>query len=220
MSRLKCIIFDMDGTLTETNQLIFDSFNHIAQKFQGKKYSVSEITAMFGPPEEGALVRISGEERLAEAMEEYLEFYRSNHDRLARLYPGIVEILDYVKKQSCHLALFTGKGTHTTAITLEEFKIKSFFDYVVTGNDVILHKPSAEGIRKILSHFKVRKDEVLMVGDSVADLKASREAGVEIASVLWDSYGKEEVLELNSDYVFHDVEEFRDWLSRRFAEHS
>ncbi len=207
----------MDGTLTETNQLIFDSFNYIAQTFAGRTYTVPEITAMFGPPEEGALVQITGHDRLEEAMRKYLEFYRQNHSRLARLYPGIVEILKYVKEQSCYLALFTGKGTHTTNITLEEFGIKPFFDFVVTGNDVVLHKPSAEGIRMIIDHFQVRKEEVLMVGDSVADLKASREAGVEIASVLWDSYGKEEVLRLKSDYAFHNVQEFHDWLSERFA---
>jgi len=219
LSRLKCVIFDMDGTLTETNQLIYDSFNHIARRFEGKTYSVPEITSMFGPPEEGALARIVGSERLDVAMNEYLRYYRANHNRLARLYPGIVEILSYVRDQSCHLALFTGKGIHTTNITLEEFGIKRFFDFVVTGNDVVLHKPSAEGIQKIIDHFQLQKHEVLMVGDSVADLKASREAGVEIASVLWDSYGKEQVLQLKSDHEFHNVQEFHDWLSKRFAEH-
>ncbi len=54
MSDLKCIIFDMDGTLTRTNQLIFDTFNYIAGKYEGRRYSEQEITAMFGPPEEGA----------------------------------------------------------------------------------------------------------------------------------------------------------------------
>jgi len=118
---LKCIIFDMDGTLTQTNQLIFDSFNFIVKKYQGKTLSPSEITALFGPPEEGALIPIVGEERLPQALEEYLSFYRANHQRLARLYPGIREVLDDVKQRGKLLALFTGKGIHTTTITLEEF---------------------------------------------------------------------------------------------------
>ena len=74
------------------------------------------------------------------------------------------------------------------------------------------HKPSAEGINLFLEQFSLKKDEVLMVGDSPADVKAAHAAGVKVASVLWDSYSKEKVLQLKSDYVFHSVEELRMFL--------
>jgi phosphoglycolate phosphatase-like HAD superfamily hydrolase len=51
-----------------------------------------------------------------------------------------------------------------------------------------------------------------MVGDAVADIKAAREAGVKVAAVLWDSYGKDKVLQMDVDYQFHSVKEFSDWL--------
>lgn len=202
----------MDGTLTQTNQLIFDSFNFIVKKYQGKTLSPSEITAFFGPPEEGALIPIVGEERLPQAMEEYLSFYRANHQRLARLYPGIREVLDEVKQRGKLLALFTGKGIHTTTITLEEFGLKDLFDCVVTGNDVVNHKPSAEGIWKILDRFNLNPDEAVMVGDSASDIYASRSAGVKVAAVLWDSYAKERVLQIEADFLFHNVAELHKWL--------
>ncbi len=205
----------MDGTLTQTNQLIFDSFNYIAQKYAGKRYSEAEITAMFGPPEEGALLHIVDRSRLDEVMQDYLLYYRSHHT-LASLYPGIREVLDFLKDAGVKLALFTGKGIHTTTITLEEFGLKDYFDLVVTGNDVVDHKPSAEGIRKILKEFRLRPDEALMVGDAVADVKAAHEAGVRIAAVVWDSYGKDQVMEMKTDAVFENVEEFKAWLSRQF----
>lgn len=216
MSHLRCVIFDMDGTLTQTNRLIFDSFNYIAEKYAGRKYSEKEITAMFGPPEEGALLRIVSEDRIDEVMKDYLGFYRRHHHELAQLYPGIEELLKFLKGQGIHLALFTGKGTHTTTITLEEFGLTPYFELVVTGNDVVNHKPSSEGIRKILSHFSLQPNEALMVGDSVADVKASHEAGVEVAAVVWDSYAKEKVLQMEPDYIFHNVREFSEWLRSRF----
>jgi len=215
---LRCIIFDMDGTLTETNRLIFDSFNFIVQKYKGRTLPDHEITALFGPPEEGALVQIVGEDRLGRAMEEYLEYYRSNHRRLARLVPGMKEVLEDIRAKGRHTALFTGKGVHTTTITLQEFGLTGYFDFVVTGNDVQHHKPSAEGILKILRHFQVEAHEAVMVGDAVADVKAAREAGVPIAAVLWDSYGKERVLRMKTDFVFHNVHEFHDWLRKRLDE--
>ncbi len=208
----QCVIFDMDGTLTQTNQLIFDSFNHIAESYLGKRFSVPEITAMFGPPEEGALVKIVGESRLDAAFREYLDYYRTHHRRLAKLYPGIREILDMVKAKDRSLALFTGKGRFTTTITLQEFGLEDYFDHVVTGNDVRQHKPSAEGILSILDRLRLQPEEVLMVGDSVSDLKASREAGVTMAAVLWDSYAKERVEAMNPEYRFDDVPSFHAWL--------
>ena len=217
MKHLKCIVFDMDGTLTQTNQLIYDSFNYIAQKYAGRTYTIPEIHAMFGPPEEEALLAIVRPDQMDEVMKDYLTFYQKHHSRLARLYPGIEEILSYTKKYKKKLALFTGKGTHTARITLEEFHIDKYFDYVVTGNDVVNRKPSSEGLQKIMEHFGFRPNEVLMVGDAVSDVKAAHEAGVKIAAVVWDSYTKDIVMQMKSDFIFSDIREFHDWLKKQFG---
>jgi HAD superfamily hydrolase (TIGR01549 family) len=216
MKHLKCIVFDMDGTLTQTNQLIYDSFNYIAQKYAGRTYTIPEIHAMFGPPEEEALLEIVRLDQMDEVMKDYLAFYRTHHSQLARLYPGIDEILRYTKERGKNLALFTGKGTHTTRITLQEFHIDKYFDFVVTGNDVVNRKPSSEGLRKIMEHFALQPNEVLMVGDAVSDVKAAHEAGVKIAAVVWDSYAKDIVMQMKSDSIFHDVVEFHNWLKKQF----
>jgi phosphoglycolate phosphatase-like HAD superfamily hydrolase len=104
----------------------------------------------------------------------------------------------------------------TATITLREFRIEKYFDYVVTGNDVVKRKPSSEGLIKIMQHFALQPDEVLMVGDSDVDVKAAHEAGVKIAAVLWDSYAKEKVLKMKTDFVFHDTKEFQNWLNIQF----
>ena len=170
---------------------------------------------MFGPPEEGALIKIVGGSRLDRALKDYLGYYRTHHARLARLYPGMREILDLVRSKHRKMALFTGKGTFTTSITLEEFDLQPYFDLVVTGNDVQKHKPSAEGILKILDRFDLEPAQALMVGDSVADVKASREAGVAMAAVLWDSYARERVEALETDFRFYDIPTFHSWLGER-----
>ena len=216
MKHIKCIVFDMDGTLTQTNQLIYDSFNYIAGKYAGKTYTIQEIHAMFGPPEEEALLAIVRPDQIDEVMRDYLGFYRTNHSRLARLYPGIEGILSFSKESRKHLALFTGKGIHTAKITLQEFRIEKYFDFLVTGNDVVNRKPSAEGLHKIMEHFRLSPDEILMVGDAVPDVKAAHEAGVRIAAVVWDSYAKDMVMKMKSDYVFHNVGEFHEWLKKHF----
>ena len=216
MSQLKCVIFDMDGTLTQTNQLIYDAFNYIALKYEGRTHTNAEITAMFGPPEEGALLSIVNPDQLDQVMKEYLGFYRLHHHELAQLYPGILDVLAYLKERGIHRALFTGKGIHTTTITMEMFGLTPYFEFIVTGNDVVNHKPSSEGILRILKQFDLQPDQALMVGDSVGDVKASHEAGVKVAAVLWDSYGRDKVLQMRTDHVFHNVIEFSEWLRREF----
>ena len=206
----------MDGTLTQTNQLIYDSFNYIAQKYAERTYSIPEITAMFGPPEEEALLAIVPPEQIDSVMKDYLSFYRTHHNQLAQIYPGMENILSSIMERGKMLAIFTGKGTSTTKITLQEFHIEKYFDYVVTGNDVVKRKPSSEGLFKIMKHFALQPDEMLMVGDSVSDVKAAHEAGVKMAAVLWDSYAKEKVLQMKTDFVFNDTKEFQDWLNVQF----
>ena len=210
--RFSCVIFDMDGTLTQTNELIFASFNHITQKYLGKCFTPKEIVGFFGPPEEGAIEKLLGAELLDQAMDELCEFYRTHHGAMAKLHSGIETILQLLKERGTRLALFTGKGHRTATITLEAFGIARFFEYVVSGNDVVNHKPHHEGIQKVLDKFSVSPNEVLMIGDSMSDVRASRGAGVKIAAVLWDSYDKERVLAANADFVFHNVGEMHEWF--------
>lgn len=210
--KIRCVVFDMDGTLTQTNQLIYDSFNFIAQKYEGRTYSIPEIIALFGPPEEVCMINMVGEHRWKAAMEDYLQFYRANHNRLAALVPGIEDLLQFIKSRGVFLAVFTGKGTSTAEITLEEFGIRHYFDFVVSGTDVEKHKPSSEGLEKIIAHFGVKPDEVLMVGDHTSDIKAAHDAGTRMAAVVWDSYAKEKVLQMKTDGVFHQVQEFHRWI--------
>jgi HAD superfamily hydrolase (TIGR01509 family) len=209
-SRFKGIIFDVDGTLTFTNQLIFDSFNHITKKYLGKSYSDDEIIALFGPTEDVILKEMCKEE-YESARSDYYAYYKNNHD-IARLYDGIKELIIDIDKTGTLLSIFTGKGTTSALITLDEFGLTNYFDMIVSGDDVENHKPSPEGIIMFLDKHKFNPKEVLMIGDAPSDIIAANECGVEIASVVWDSYAESEVRKLNSKNLFHSVADLRKFI--------
>ena len=211
--KFKGIIFDIDGTLTSTNELIFASFNHITEKYLGKIYSCDEIIDLFGPTEDKIITDMCGDNSEI-AKKDYYDFYSNNH-HMADLYPGINNLLSHLKKNDVLLSIYTGKGRKAAVITLQKLSIHDYFDLIITGDDVIEHKPSAEGINKFIKEFELDKDEVLMVGDSPADIKAAHTAGVKVASVLWDSYAKEKVLQLKSDFIFHSVDELSKFLENK-----
>ena len=203
-------IFDIDGTLTSTNQLIFNSFNFIAEKYLGRTFTDEEIIAMFGPTEDVILKELCGD-RYEEARNDYYKYY-SEHHGIAGLYEGIKEILHYLQSKDYPIGIFTGKGRTASQITLEKLGVDHYFNLIVSGDDVENHKPSPEGILKFINHFNLKPEKVLMIGDSVSDVKASKEAGIKIASVLWDSYGHDEVKLMQSDYYFVKVEELKHFL--------
>jgi len=209
-SSFKGIIFDVDGTLTFTNQLIFDSFNHITKKYLGRAYSDDEIIALFGPTEDVILKEMCKEE-YESARKDYYTYYKNNHD-IAQLYDGIKELIIDINNAEILLSIFTGKGRTSAIITLDELGLTHYFDMIVSGDDVENHKPSPEGIIKFLEKHNFNPKEVLMIGDSPSDIIAANESGVEIASVVWDSYAEEEVRKLNSTNIFHSVNELRDYI--------
>ena len=188
-SRFKGIIFDVDGTLTFTNQLIFDSFNHITKKYLGKSYSDDDIIALFGPTEDVILKEMCKEE-YENARKDYYTYYKDNHD-IAHLYDGIKELIIDIYKAGILLSIFTGKGRTSALITLDELGLTDYFDMIVSGDDVENHKPSPEGIIMFLSKHNLDPKEVLMIGDAPSDIIAANKCGVEIASVVWDSYAED-----------------------------
>ncbi len=209
---LSCVIFDLDGTLTRTNELIFASFNHVTAKYLGKILTPREITALFGPPEEDAVVSLLGSEKASGALVELYDYYRTHLEEMASLHPGVDEVLRFLKCRDVRLAIFTGKGKRTTRITLDGLHIARYFDLIVSGSDVVNHKPHPEGIQKVLRTFGIPASQALMVGDALSDVKASRAAGVKMAAALWDSYDRDRMAQADADVRFHEVGEMFAWF--------
>ncbi len=211
MKKFDGIIFDIDGTLTETNELIFATFNHVLEKYLNTTYTIPEITALFGPTAE-VIIRDLIKENTEEAIEDYFRFYESNHNSMAKAYDGIAEIVIDIQKQGIPLSIYTGKGRRSAMITLQQVGLIDYFDMIVTGDDIAEHKPSPEGVNMFIDKFDLPRNKVLMIGDAPADIKAARATGIKIASVLWDSYARDEVMKMGSDYYFNTVEELKTFL--------
>ena len=213
MKQFDGFIFDIDGTLVSTNNLIFSSFNHVAKKYLNKLLSDEEIISLFGPTED-EILKDWMKENYHAARKDYFDFYSGNHEAMADLYPGIKEILTSLKNSGKYLSIYTGKGRQSSEITLKKTNVFDLFDMIVTGDDISGRKPSAEGIDIFVEKYKLDRSKILMVGDSPVDIKAAKNAGVKCASVVWDSYAKDEVEKSNYDYIFYSVNEFSKFIAR------
>lgn len=207
-NKFDAYIFDVDGTLASTNQLIFDSFNHIAEKYLKTRLTDEEIISLFGPTEE-VIIKSWMRDDYESAERDYFDFYSVHHDSAAKIYSGLSEIMNLIKSQGKNISIFTGKGKRSTDITLDKIGLKKYFDMIVTGDDVVNHKPSPEGLNLIIERFNINKENILFIGDAPVDYFAACEAGIKFGAALWDSYMHEELQELPCDYYFYSIDELK-----------
>jgi phosphoglycolate phosphatase/pyrophosphatase PpaX len=212
---LKCVIFDMDGTIGETLPLCIAAFKRslvkLSERFEG--LTDGEITATFGPSEEGTVMAFIPE-RFDEGLNLYLEEYGRLHGSLCpKPFDGIAELFEKIKARGMKLALVTGKGRRSLNITLRVFGMDGCFDAIETGNSTGPSKPA--GIMRVLDALGISPDEALYIGDTPSDISASREVSVPIASAAWSNGADAAELEkLGPDMIFSTVKDLEDFLFR------
>jgi phosphoglycolate phosphatase-like HAD superfamily hydrolase len=207
---IKAVIFDLDGTIGNTLPLCIAAFRKAVEPLLGRILSDKEIVAIFGPSEEGMIDALIPNQ-YAKVIESYLKYYRELHDMCSKPFDGIHEIFEYLKSKNIILALVTGKGEKSTAITLSKYDMASIFEAVETGSPAGPRK--VEGIENILLKFNLKPQEAIYVGDAPSDIISARAANIPNIAAAWvDTADIQHLKELNPDAIFFTIEEFREPL--------
>ena len=180
---LKCVMFDMDGTIADTEPLCLAAFQAALAVTGGRDFTKAEITSTYGPSEEGCLRALVGD-RAGEGLEIYLEHYQAHHRRLCPApFPGIAEVFDLVLARGAALALITGKSAASLAFDLAAFGLKKWFKIIKTGRPEGADKPA--DMRAVLDELALAPGEAVYIGDAPADITSARAAGVSILAAAW-----------------------------------
>jgi HAD superfamily hydrolase (TIGR01549 family) len=214
MNKIKAVIFDLDGTLGNTLPLCISAFRKSIEPLINQTLSDEEIIATFGPSEEGTIMALAPE-HYEEGIARYLKFYKQLHTMCPAPFDGIKDLLIALKNKSVRIAMVTGKGKHSTEISLEQFSIAQYFEAIETG--IASGPRKAEGIQNILDLFKdISKNEVIYVGDAPSDITASRKVGVPVVAAAWAETAEPENLKkLHPDMLFDNIKDFSNWLMSR-----
>lgn len=183
--KITTVLFDFDGTLMNTNDLIMDSWRHIYRVLEDKDIDEAEIIRTFGEP----LIRTMEKAFPHIPVEECVDIYRSYHrdsfgDRIS-LFPGIKEMLGELKDLGYKMAVVTSRAAFTTQQAMERYEIGEYFDVVVTCDDTDKHKPDPEPVLIALAQLKSSPEESIMIGDSMYDILCAKNAGVQSVLVAW-----------------------------------
>ncbi|HEV2482176.1 MAG TPA: HAD family hydrolase [Puia sp.] len=210
---IKAVIFDLDGTIADTLPLCIAAFKKSIEPLLGKTVSEQEIIATFGPSEEGTIRRLIPMQEEA-GVSAYLKHYEALHYTCPAPFPGIREVLGMLREKGVPLAMVTGKGIHSTRLSLAQFGLAAFFEVVETGSPEGPNK--VNGIRTVLKRLGVTAAESLYVGDAVSDVRYCKEIGIPIAAAAWASTADEKALRaLQPEQLFVSVDAFRQWIKHR-----
>jgi HAD superfamily hydrolase (TIGR01549 family) len=214
MQNIKAVIFDLDGTLANTLPLCIRAFRESIEPLIHRRVSDEEIIATFGPSEEGTIKALAPD-HYEQGVANYLHFYEAYHGICPHPFAGIKELLKVLQERGIRIAMVTGKGKHSTAISLAQFGLLPFFEVLETGAAHGPRKP--EGIENVLRQWKdLSKEEVIYVGDAPSDIQACRKTGIAVIAAAWAETAEPEKLEeLRPDELFYTVPDFAGWLMRK-----
>jgi len=167
------VIFDFDGTLADTNQMIINSFKHVYSVFLQKECSEEYIMSTFGEPLELTLTRDFEKFSYEDVVSRYRDYQKDRFNQEVTLYETVEDTLKYLKNKNIKLGIATSRLKNSTVSALETFNIAKYFDVIVSADDVTKHKPDKEPLMKAINELKSTTEKTLYVGDSKFDMECA-----------------------------------------------
>lgn len=187
----KTYLFDLDGTLIDSVDLILTCYRYTVKKHLGEVPPDAIWMAGLGTPLRKQLAEFTEDPDEIEAMvTTYREYHHQRHDELLKEYPGVLEEVRALNRPGIKFGVVTSKMPWSTRRGIEICGFDGLFEALVTAKDVKRHKPNPEPVYQALELLDAKASETVFVGDSPHDMAAGRAAGVKTAAALWGPFDR------------------------------
>jgi len=203
-TQINTVLFDLDGTLIDTNDLIIESFLYTLDRYYPEEYKRNDILPFMGPTLRETFEAMNPE-KVDEMIATYRQFNLANHDTLVKEFPGVYKTVQALKQAGVKIGIVTTKVHKTVEMGLKLTKLDPFFDVVIALDHVQNAKPDPEPIFKALELLGSKPEEAIMVGDNSHDILGGKNAGTMTAGVAWSLKGKEFLSSYEPDYILEDM---------------
>lgn len=214
LKMVNVILFDLDGTLVDTIELITESFRYATKTVLGRDIPDDLLIKEIGIPLQAQMENFS-KEKADELSRVYQDYYRDRHDSMMKEYPGVRETLDELIRRGYRLAVVTSRRRFSSERSIELYGFGHYFDLLVAMDDVPEHKPLPRPILEALGGLGAYPEEAIYVGDSPHDMAAGHAAGVVTAAALWGPFSKERLLAERPDLVLSGLPELLEHVRPR-----
>jgi pyrophosphatase PpaX len=201
MTTIQTVLFDLDGTLIDSIQLILDSYRHTLAAHGLSPRPDEEWLRGVGTPLTAQFAEWKEDQQQFQALlATYREYNLANHDRMVQVYPGIVDVVQAIKAAGRQTGLVTSKNRPGAIRGLKLVGLEPLLDVLVCADEVTNAKPHPEPVEKAVALLGADKASTVYVGDSIHDMLSGRAAGVRTAAVLWGPFGRSHLEAAKPDY--------------------
>ena len=197
------VLFDLDGTLVDSIDLIVACFDHTYRTHLGATLPRAAIVSTIGRPLIEAL-EDSAPGCGSELVATYSAYYDRHHDALLRPFPRALAVARSLYARGLPLGVVTAKRGVGARRALHRFDVEPLFPVVVALEDTTRHKPAPDPLIEGARRLGLQPADVLYVGDSTYDIQAAQAAGMPVAAVLWGAGGRDELRALRPNLLLDD----------------
>ena len=215
MTQKLTILFDLDGTLVDTAPDLMNAHNHVMKKFGYETKSTDDIRELVGKGAASLIGRsvwgqakkelgqINDQEIKKEMVKEFIDYYGKNIAVESKLINGVLEFLNWAKKNNISMGVCTNKQEYLAVDLLKQIKIYDYFEYVAGSNTFDFCKPDPRHLTNVIEIMQGDIKKSIMIGDSESDGNAAKAAGIPFI-LLEDGYTEKNVNEISHDHLIRD----------------
>jgi len=221
ISRIKALCFDVDGTLSDTDDLYAQKISGILPRFlfPDREPTARRIIMWIESPG-NALLGFADTVGIDDEMVAFIDWlyrHRTNPLKKFLLIPGVDKMLTSLKGRY-RMAVVSARDEKSTMRFLNQFDLMKYFDIVVTGLSAPYTKPYPHPILFAAQKMGVKPAECLMIGDTTVDMRAGKSAGAQTVGVLCGFGEEEELRKLGADFILKSTSDLPDILNGNHCE--
>jgi len=213
--QIRLVVFDLDGTLADTFEDIAAATNHVLTSFDCPTLDVATIKTYVGCGARHLLARALGPERETfadAAVVLWREFYERHPTDHATLYPGVVDLLEWLRDHDVRTAIVSNKVDALTQTVATTMGLAERVDFVCGEADEFPRKPDPAILDHIREMFGVRREHTLVVGDNTPDLDLARNGGAAFCGVLTGQIARDQFRAQGAEWLVDTMDVLHEQL--------
>ena len=208
--KMKLIIFDFDGTLADTRQLIIKTMQQTIQALDLAPRTDDQCAAMIGLPLKQAFTDLipMSDEMGDLCVDTYRQIFNENNATyVIPTFPNVIDTLLRLSAEGYTLTIASSRSRKSLLDFVHTMHLEAIFPYILGADDVTHAKPHPEPVLQTLETFGCSPEETLVVGDTKYDIEMGRRAGTRTCGVTYGNGSRRELQEAGADYLIDDFEE-------------
>ena len=209
------ILIDLDGTLIDTAPDLMNAHNHVMRKYGYETKSTEDIRKLVGKGSASLIGRsvwgqakkelgqINDQNVKKEMVKEFIDYYRKNIAVESKLINGVLEFLNWTKKNNISMGVCTNKQEYLSINLLKQIKIYDYFEYVAGSDTFDYCKPDPRHLTNVIEIMQGDVKKSLMIGDSETDAESAKAASIPFI-LIENGYTEKKASEINHDYLIKD----------------